>query len=246
MSKTKNIILIGMPGSGKSTIGLLLAKALFVRFVDTDMMIRDIEKRSLQEILNESGQAYFENRESEVIQSINGRTLVIATGGSAVLLPDAMAHLKKIGEIVYLQAPLSLIEKRLWNIKTRGIVLGEGQSIEDLYVAREPIYRQYADLQVSVEGKTVDAGGRKTVTARELSDLTGATRENLESYVNLGLIAPDLGGHFPARTVQIVNLIALCPRLSLHVARQGDVLLGYLYSLFRIDIFAISSLADGY
>lgn len=157
MSKTKNIILIGMPGSGKSTIGLLLAKALFVRFVDTDMMIRDIEKRSLQEILNESGQAYFENRESEVIQSINGRTLVIATGGSAVLLPDAMAHLKKIGEVVYLQAPLSLIEKRLWNIKTRGIVLGGGQSIEDLYVAREPIYRQYADLQVSVEGKTPEA-----------------------------------------------------------------------------------------
>ncbi len=154
MSKKKNIVLIGMPGSGKSTIGLSLAKTLFVRFIDTDMMIRDIEKRSLQAIINESGQAYFENRENEVVRSITGRTLVIATGGSAVLLPEAMAHLKKIGRIVYLQAPLTLIEKRLWNIKTRGILLEKNQSIQDMYRVREPLYRQYADIIVPVEGKT--------------------------------------------------------------------------------------------
>ena len=153
MSKAKNIVLIGMPGAGKSTIGLFLAKTLFVRFIDTDMMIRDIEKRSLQAIINESGQAYFENRENEVVRSITGRTLVIATGGSAVLLPEAMAHLKKIGHIVYLQAPLELIEKRLWNIKTRGIILDKNQSIQDMYEAREPLYRKHADIIVPVEGQ---------------------------------------------------------------------------------------------
>lgn len=148
----KNIVLIGMPGAGKSTIGVVLAKALKKKFVDTDLLIQDKTGRALQEILDTEGTATFRKIEEEIIISHQFQNTVIATGGSVVLSRKAMAHLKKDAIIVYLNVSLTEIERRLVNITTRGIVLEKGQTLSAVYDRRVPLYEKYADINVNCSG----------------------------------------------------------------------------------------------
>ncbi len=154
MPGLKNIVLIGMPGSGKSTVGRLLAKELGMTFLDTDLLIQKTENQPLQNIINTKGNDYFLRREENVLMTLPPEGTVIATGGSAVLLPKAMEHLRKTTDIVYLEADYGLIRKRLWNLKTRGIVLAPGKTLEDLYIARKPNYERYAGVTVRVKRRT--------------------------------------------------------------------------------------------
>jgi shikimate kinase len=141
-----NIILIGMPGSGKSTLGSILAKRLGMTLIDTDHVIKEREKRPLQDLIDQYGLRIFIQKESAAILSIHPEHCVIATGGSVVLDFDAMQHLRSLGWIVYLDVPLPKLERRLWNIKTRGIVIKKGQTIRDVYRLRKPLYERYADI----------------------------------------------------------------------------------------------------
>lgn len=141
----ENIILIGMPWSGKSTTGVLLAKALAMPFVDTDVLIQASEGKTLQEIINMEGVAAMRQREEQHILALECRGHIIATGGSVVYSDTAMKHLKRSGRCYYLQLPLSVVESRATNIDYRGLVREPGQSLADLYAIREPLYRRYAD-----------------------------------------------------------------------------------------------------
>lgn len=142
----KNIVLIGMPGVGKSTAGVVLAKVLGYQFLDADLVIQEEEKRLLHEIIQEEGTDGFIEIENRVNASINVEQSVIATGGSVVYGKEAMEHLKEIGTVVYLKLPYEILEKRLHNIKGRGVVLKDGQTLYDLYEERVPLYEKYADI----------------------------------------------------------------------------------------------------
>ena len=131
-----NITLIGMPGAGKSTIGVVLAKVLGYQFLDSDLLIQKQEKRRLSEIIEDT---------------------VIATGGSVVYCEEAMEHLKSIGTVVYLKLSLNALSKRLGNLKGRGVLLREGQNLTDLYEERTPLYEKYADIVIDEEGKDLEA-----------------------------------------------------------------------------------------
>ena len=144
----KSIILIGMPGCGKSTVGVLLAKAVCKRFLDTDLLIQQREKKPLQVIINTRGNLFFADCEERAILAIRQRGQVIATGGSVVYSERAMLHLKSLGTVVFLDTPFPEIKKRLWNLKTRGVVLKKGQTLEDMYNERRPLYEKYADVIV--------------------------------------------------------------------------------------------------
>lgn len=145
----KNIILIGMPGCGKSTVGVILAKSLGYSFMDTDISIAEKAKKPLQEIIDNQGLDAFLKLEEEVGQRIDCSGYVIATGGSMVLSAKAMENLKKLGTVVYIQVPLEEIESRLVNFKTRGIVRAKGESLEDIYKTRIVLYEKYADITVT-------------------------------------------------------------------------------------------------
>lgn len=150
-----NIVLIGMPGSGKSTIGVLLAKIIGYDFIDSDLLIQSREGKKLYEIINENGLEYFDNVENEVNASINCKKTVIATGGSVVYGKEAMEHLKKIGTVVYLNVSLSELEKRVVNMATRGISMKEGQTFKDLYIERTVLYKKYCDVEVKCRFKSL-------------------------------------------------------------------------------------------
>jgi shikimate kinase len=147
-----NIVLIGMPGAGKSTVGVILAKAKRKKFVDTDLLIQEETGRHLQEILDADGPAAFRKIEEETVLSHAFKNTVIATGGSVVLGERAMEYLKKGSIVVYLKVPFPEIEKRLNNITTRGIVLEKGQSLRAIYDQRVPLYETYADITVNCSG----------------------------------------------------------------------------------------------
>lgn len=151
-----NIILIGMPGSGKSTCGVLAAKALLKNFFDTDLLIQNIENKRLQEIIDEKGNAYFEAAEEKAILSLDIQGTVIATGGSVVYSEKAMQHLKKLGKVIYLHLDYKTMEKRISNITTRGVVLREGSTLKDMYNERLPLYEKYADEVIICDNATVE------------------------------------------------------------------------------------------
>jgi shikimate kinase len=144
----KNIILIGMPGAGKSTMGVILAKALRKTFIDADIVIQEHAGRLLQEIIDEEGPEAFLKTEEETILALHCRNAVIATGGSAVFSKKAMEHLKSGGIVMYLHISFEEMEKRLRNITSRGIVLHAGQGLRSLYNERVPLYEKYADITV--------------------------------------------------------------------------------------------------
>lgn len=151
-----NIILIGMPGAGKSTIGVLLAKSLGMQFVDTDLKIQESEGALLQNIIEERGMKAFLEAEERTILSLSGDQMVIATGGSVVYSDEGMQHLKKLGIIVYLNQHYKVLERRIRNIKTRGIAMGNNKTLKDVYWERKPLYEKYSDFTVNGRGKNVE------------------------------------------------------------------------------------------
>ncbi len=156
MSNKDNIVLIGMPGVGKSTVGVILAKVLGYQFLDADLVIQAREGKLLRQIIDEVGTEGFIQVENRVNASLQCSRTIIATGGSVVYGKEAMKHLKEIGTIVYLEVPFSTINKRLSDIKGRGVVLKDGQTLHDLYMERTPLYEKYADVRVSEEGLNVE------------------------------------------------------------------------------------------
>lgn len=146
-----NIILIGMPGSGKSTVGVLLAKALGYDFLDVDLVIQQREGTLLQDILDARGMDHFLLVEEAAVCSIRCDRTVIAPGGSAVCRPDGLNHLKSLGSVVYLRVPVDELQKRITNLSTRGIVMRPGQTLADVLAVRAPLYEACADLIVDVQ-----------------------------------------------------------------------------------------------
>jgi len=153
-AKDRNIVLIGMPGVGKSTVGVLLAKALGRYFLDTDVLIQAIQDRSLQDIIDSDGLAAFRKIEEDYILCTDLTNAVIATGGSVVYSKEAMRHLSAHGVIVHLDLPVDKIEQRIRNLPTRGVVMEKGQTIRSLYDQRQPLYRRYAQLTIDCTDKT--------------------------------------------------------------------------------------------
>jgi len=147
-----NIILIGMPGAGKSTVGVILAKRLGLQFYDTDLIIQVREKKRLQEIIDEKGIDYFRYVEEQVISNLQLEDCVIATGGSVVYYNNGMKDLSTTGKLVYLQVPLGALKQRIADMGQRGLVMEKGQSFEQLFAERTPLYQQYADLTVPCDG----------------------------------------------------------------------------------------------
>ena len=153
-SEDANLVLIGMPAVGKSTIGVLLAKAVSRDFIDTDVYIQAREGRSLQEIIDRQGLEEFCRIEERHVRSLSCRGQVVATGGSVVYSAAAMNHLRTCGAVVHLTLDLLSIKKRLTNLDSRGLVMAPGKTIDFLYRERMPLYRKYADFTVNCRGKT--------------------------------------------------------------------------------------------
>ena len=151
-----NIVLIGMPGCGKSTIGVILAKTIGVGFVDTDLIIQQRENRLLQDIIDIDGIDAFLDCEENAVKTVECDNTVIATGGSVVYREEAITHLKKNGKIFYLNVPLDEIKNRLNNISTRGIAANKNDSIDNIFIEREPLYKKYADVIIDLTDSTVE------------------------------------------------------------------------------------------
>ena len=149
-----NVILTGMPGAGKSTAGVLLAKTLGMSFIDTDLILQTNAGMKLCDILALRGAEKFGELENEALLSVEADNAVIATGGSAVFCESGMAHLKSGGTVVYLDVPLPELEKRLTGIRTRGVVMKEGETLAQLLEERLPYYEKYADVTVRESGGT--------------------------------------------------------------------------------------------
>lgn len=156
MNNKSNIVLIGMPAVGKSTIGVLLAKRLGRYFLDTDVYIQAIVGKTLQQIIDEQGLDEFCKIEEEQICCLDKTNCVIATGGSAVYSSSAMNHLKSNGTIVYLDLPLEMIKKRLTDLNIRGVVMSKNQTLDDLYKKRAPLYEKWADIKIDCGTKLHD------------------------------------------------------------------------------------------
>ena len=149
-----NITMIGMPASGKSTVGVLLAKRIGYQFIDSDILIQNQEKRLLKEIIAQDGLEGFLAIEEQVNRDIQADRAVIAPGGSVIYGKTAMEHLKEIGTVVYLKISYEDLEKRLGNLVDRGVALKDGMTLRDLYNERTVLYEQYADVIIDETGKT--------------------------------------------------------------------------------------------
>lgn len=147
-----NLILIGMPGCGKSTVGVVLAKVMGMQFCDTDIVIQQREGKRLQQIIDEEGNAAFLRHERDALVALEIEDAVVATGGSAIYSPEAMAHLREIGTVIYLRVSAEEIERRLADFAARGVAIKDGQTVRDLYNERIPLYEKYADITVNAEG----------------------------------------------------------------------------------------------
>ncbi len=156
-----NIILIGMPGCGKSTVGVILAKTLGIGFVDTDLIIQQNEKSLLQSIIDTYGIDYFLDCEARAIKSLSYENSVVATGGSVIFREDAIKHLKALGKIIYLNVPLCEIKNRLDNISTRGVAATKNQTIDDVFRERSPLYEKYADVIIDLTDCSVEQAVEK-------------------------------------------------------------------------------------
>lgn len=156
MKNSKNVVLIGMPGSGKSTVGVVLAKVLGYRFLDSDLEIQQKEGKRLPELIEEFGTEGFLDIEGRVNASIEADHCVIATGGSVVYRENAMQHLKEIGTVVYLKLTCEQLKERLGDLRCRGVALHDGQNLEGLYKERIPLYEKYADIVVDETDLSVE------------------------------------------------------------------------------------------
>lgn len=156
-----NIILIGMPAVGKSTVGVILAKILGYKFVDTDLLIQESENRLLREIISSEGVDGFIEIENRINSRIDAQKSVIATGGSVVYGKEAMEHLSEIGTVIYLRLDYRKLKYRLGNIRNRGVVIREGQKLSDLFNERTPLYEKYADIIIDENNCNIE----KTVSA---------------------------------------------------------------------------------
>lgn len=143
-----NIVLIGMPGAGKSTVGIVLAKSLGYSFIDSDLLIQDREGLLLHEIIEKYGLERFNQIENEVNSSISAKNTVIATGGSVIYGREAMMHLKSIGTVIYLSLPYESLVERLGDLNQRGVSMRPGETLTTLYEERIPLYERYADVTV--------------------------------------------------------------------------------------------------
>ena len=150
-----NIVLIGMPGVGKSSAGVVLAKILGYEFLDSDLVIQKEEKRLLKEIIAADGLDEFLRIENRVNSNLNVNNCVIATGGSVIYGKEAMEHLSKIGVIVYLRATFDTIDSRLGNLEGRGVSIKSNQTLLDLYEERTILYEKYADVIVDLDGRSI-------------------------------------------------------------------------------------------
>ncbi len=160
-----NIVLIGMPGCGKSTVGVLLAKLIGYSFVDSDLLIQQSEGKKLYEIINEHGNDYFAEVEEKINSSIATENTVIATGGSVVYGKKAMEHLKSIGTVVFLRVKLPELEHRITNLSTRGIVFKDGEGLCELFEERTPLYEKYADITVDCNTESLLQNAEKIAAA---------------------------------------------------------------------------------
>ena len=169
MSVKSNVVLIGMPGAGTSTLGIVLAKILGMNFVDADLLIQSQCDKTLQKIIDACGPDGFIEVENQVLSDIDESNAVISTGGSAVYSHAAMEHLSEIGLIVYLKITYEELKNRLSDLQERGVVLkgGMSMSLEDLYKERQPLYEEYAELVVDVNDLTITAAARKVAAAVE-------------------------------------------------------------------------------
>ncbi len=151
-----NVVLIGMPGAGKSTVGVVLAKRLGLDFVDTDLLIQTRAGKRLQTIIDEEGLGVFLRLEEEILCSLDVHSAVVATGGSAVYSEAAMAALRKNGTIVFIEVALPELERRIRDMRSRGVAMEPGETLEILYARRLPLYRRNARLAVPADGRSVE------------------------------------------------------------------------------------------
>ncbi|MEN8189441.1 MAG: shikimate kinase [Thermodesulfobacteriota bacterium] len=164
-SKKTNIVLIGMAGAGKSTVGLSLARCLGRPFVDTDDLISSSRGSTLQETIDREGVETFRRYEEQVLLEVSLRDHVIATGGSVIYSERGMAHLRSCGTVVYLDLPLEVLQARVDNVDGRGLVRSPEQSFAELFEERQPLYGQWADLTIDCSGKSVDEISHEITTA---------------------------------------------------------------------------------
>ena len=167
MSEKNNIVLIGMPGAGKSTLGIVLAKIVGYDFIDADLVIQNQCDKTLQKLLDACGPEGFISVENQVLSDLKAERSVIATGGSAVYSDEAMKHLSEIGHVVYLQISYDELKSRLSDLQERGVVLknGVGMSLHELFDERKPLYEKYAEVTVNVDDLTITAAARKVASA---------------------------------------------------------------------------------
>ena len=177
----KNIVFIGMPAVGKSTVGIVVAKRLGMRFIDTDLLIQEQEGKLLREIIAEKGEEGFLEIENQVNASVKAQNSVISPGGSVIYCKDEMKHYKKIGTIVYLKASYQTIKRRIRNPKKRGVVLKEGQSLRDLYYERVPYFEKYADITVCEDGCRIEDTIKNVLNAVKKYRKTTEFRKKLDN-----------------------------------------------------------------
>lgn len=152
-----NLILVGMPGAGKSTVGVLLAKEFGLDFIDTDLILQRRLGLRLQQMINLQGLHSFRAAEEEMLLELAPAQTLIATGGSVIYSEAGMRHLKRLGQVIYLQISLPQLSRRISNMGQRGVVIAPGQTFSDLYAERTPLYEKYADLTVRIDDLGVEA-----------------------------------------------------------------------------------------